>query len=215
VFWIDKQSAAVFDVPGRLSATRQSIFRPAANVSLEDCVARSTIDSFEVETGNSLRRCRDGNCLAFCKIKGQWRLGYSLSEVGDPDDVSPEPVLDCSREVRLMALRAVPVLMESVVARAQELAAEMEAALGGSAVALHHLELGLQPRDVQEVVAMKVREVVKLLDADGWYLVVARGNHRQFKHPNKSGRVTVAGKLSDDVPLGTLNSILKQAGLRP
>jgi predicted RNA binding protein YcfA (HicA-like mRNA interferase family) len=62
---------------------------------------------------------------------------------------------------------------------------------------------------------MKVREVVKLLDADGWYLVVARGNHRQFKHPNKSGRVTVAGKLSDDVPLGTLNSILKQAGLRP
>ena len=52
-----------------------------------------------------------------------------------------------------------------------------------------------------------------LLD-DGWYLVTTRGSHRQFKHPIKSGRVTVAGKSSDDVAPGTLNSILKQACLK-
>jgi predicted RNA binding protein YcfA (HicA-like mRNA interferase family) len=61
---------------------------------------------------------------------------------------------------------------------------------------------------------MKVREVLKLLQADGWYRVPARGGHRQFKHPTKPGRVTVAGKLRDDLPPGTLNSILKQAGLQ-
>jgi predicted RNA binding protein YcfA (HicA-like mRNA interferase family) len=63
--------------------------------------------------------------------------------------------------------------------------------------------------------AMKVREVLKLLQADGWYRVKARGGHRQFKHPSKKGRVTVSGKLNHDLPPGTLNSILKQAGLSP
>ena len=61
---------------------------------------------------------------------------------------------------------------------------------------------------------MKVREVIDLLQRDGWSIVVTRGSHRQFKHPMKSGRVTVAGKPSDDVAHGTLNSILKQAGLK-
>lgn len=61
---------------------------------------------------------------------------------------------------------------------------------------------------------MKVREVVKLLEADGWYLARTRGSHRQYKHPTKSGTVTVSGKASIDVPPGTLNSILKQAGLK-
>jgi predicted RNA binding protein YcfA (HicA-like mRNA interferase family) len=61
---------------------------------------------------------------------------------------------------------------------------------------------------------MKVGEVLKLLRDDGWSLVVTRGSHRQFKHPTKPGRVTVAGKSSDDVPPGTLNSVLKQAGLK-
>ncbi|MAT72090.1 MAG: addiction module toxin, HicA family [Planctomycetaceae bacterium] len=61
---------------------------------------------------------------------------------------------------------------------------------------------------------MKVREVLKLLADDGWAVVVTRGSHRQLKHPEKSGRVTVAGKPSDDLPPGTLNSILKQAGLK-
>jgi predicted RNA binding protein YcfA (HicA-like mRNA interferase family) len=61
---------------------------------------------------------------------------------------------------------------------------------------------------------MKVSEVLRLLLDDGWYLVITRGSHRQFKHPIKSGRVTVAGKSSDDVAPGTLNSILKQARLK-
>jgi predicted RNA binding protein YcfA (HicA-like mRNA interferase family) len=60
---------------------------------------------------------------------------------------------------------------------------------------------------------MKVREILKLLKQDGWYRVPSRGGHRQFKHPTKRGRVTVSGKLSHDLPPGTLNSILKQAGL--
>lgn len=61
---------------------------------------------------------------------------------------------------------------------------------------------------------MKVREVLKLVQKDGWYRVPSRGGHRQFKHPTKPGRVTVSGHTSDDVAPGTLNSILKQAGLK-
>jgi predicted RNA binding protein YcfA (HicA-like mRNA interferase family) len=61
---------------------------------------------------------------------------------------------------------------------------------------------------------MKVSEVLRLLDDDGWYLVGTRGSHRQFKHRTKPGRVTVAGKPSDDLAPGTLNSILKQSGLK-
>lgn len=61
---------------------------------------------------------------------------------------------------------------------------------------------------------MKVRDMLSLLKADGWNLAVTEGSHRQFKHPKKVGRVTVAGKLNDDLPPGTLNSILKQAGLK-
>lgn len=61
---------------------------------------------------------------------------------------------------------------------------------------------------------MKVRDVLKLLKEDGWYLVVTEGSHRQYKHPTKKGRVTVPGKSNDDLPIGTLNSILRQAGLK-
>ena len=61
---------------------------------------------------------------------------------------------------------------------------------------------------------MKVKEVIKLLEQDGWYLARTKGSHRQFKHPMKAWAVTVAGKESLDVPRGTLNSILKQAGLK-
>lgn len=61
---------------------------------------------------------------------------------------------------------------------------------------------------------MKVDEILAMLKSDGWFLVATRGSHRQFKHPVKSGRVTVAGKPSDDLAPGTLNSILKQAGLK-
>jgi predicted RNA binding protein YcfA (HicA-like mRNA interferase family) len=61
---------------------------------------------------------------------------------------------------------------------------------------------------------MKVSEVLRQLHDDGWYLVGTRGSHRQFKHRTKPGRVTVAGKPSDDLAPGTLNSILKQSGLK-
>ena len=61
---------------------------------------------------------------------------------------------------------------------------------------------------------MKVRELVKLVERDGWVQVRMRGSHRQFKHPVKSGTVTVAGKAGVDVPPGTLNNVLKQADLK-
>jgi predicted RNA binding protein YcfA (HicA-like mRNA interferase family)/predicted RNase H-like HicB family nuclease len=56
---------------------------------------------------------------------------------------------------------------------------------------------------------MKVRDVIRWLEGEGWFLVATRGSHRQYKHPVRPGRVTVAGKPSDDLALGTLNSILK------
>jgi predicted RNA binding protein YcfA (HicA-like mRNA interferase family) len=61
---------------------------------------------------------------------------------------------------------------------------------------------------------VKVREAIRLLEDDGWYLVATRGSHRQYKHPTKPGRVTIAGKPSDDLAPGTRNSIVKQAGLK-
>jgi predicted RNA binding protein YcfA (HicA-like mRNA interferase family) len=66
---------------------------------------------------------------------------------------------------------------------------------------------------------MKVSEVLRLLHEDGWLQVAQKGSHRQFKHPAKTGRVmkpgkTVPGKPSDDLAPGTLNSIMKQAGLK-
>jgi len=61
---------------------------------------------------------------------------------------------------------------------------------------------------------MKVSELLRAIEKDGWFLVRQRGSHRQFHHPSKSGTVTVAGKPSIDVPPGTLNSVLKQAGLK-
>lgn len=61
---------------------------------------------------------------------------------------------------------------------------------------------------------MKVSEVMAMLRRDGWIVVAVRGSHRQLKHPLKPGRVTVAGKPGDDLPPGTLNSILKQSGLK-
>jgi len=61
---------------------------------------------------------------------------------------------------------------------------------------------------------MKVRDVIKLIERDGWFLVRTRGSHRQFHHPTKSGTVTVAGKESVEMPPGTLNNVMKQAGLK-
>lgn len=61
---------------------------------------------------------------------------------------------------------------------------------------------------------MKVRDVLVLIEKDGWYLDRTRGSHRQYKHPSRSGLVTVPGKPGDDLAPGTLGSILKQAGLK-
>ena len=61
---------------------------------------------------------------------------------------------------------------------------------------------------------MKVRDLVRMLEEDGWKLVRTRGSHRQFKNTKRAGTVTVAGKSGVDVPAGTLNAILKQAGLK-
>ncbi|HZA84837.1 MAG TPA: type II toxin-antitoxin system HicA family toxin [Actinomycetes bacterium] len=61
---------------------------------------------------------------------------------------------------------------------------------------------------------MNVRQAIKRIEADGWRLIRQRGSHRQFKHPTKPGRVTVAGNDGDDLKPGTLASILRQAGLK-
>jgi predicted RNA binding protein YcfA (HicA-like mRNA interferase family) len=60
---------------------------------------------------------------------------------------------------------------------------------------------------------MKIRDVIQLIEADGWYLVATKGSHRQYKHAAKLGRVTIAGHAGDDLAPGTLNSVLKQAQL--
>jgi predicted RNA binding protein YcfA (HicA-like mRNA interferase family) len=61
---------------------------------------------------------------------------------------------------------------------------------------------------------MKVKTAIETIENDGWYLARTRGSHRQYKHPIKSGLVTIAGKLSDDFATGTANSVLKQAQLK-
>ena len=63
-------------------------------------------------------------------------------------------------------------------------------------------------------IILKIRQIVKMIEDDGWYLVVTKGSHRQYKHPVKPGRVTIAGHLSDNLAPGTMNSILKQAQLK-
>ena len=61
---------------------------------------------------------------------------------------------------------------------------------------------------------MKIRDIIKLIEAEGWYLVETEGSHRQYKHPTIQGRVTIAGHPNDDLAPSTLNSILKQARLK-
>lgn len=60
---------------------------------------------------------------------------------------------------------------------------------------------------------LKVSEIIKLIEADGWYLVRTKGSHRQYKHPTKPGRTTVAGKPSDTLHPRTERSILNQSGI--
>jgi predicted RNA binding protein YcfA (HicA-like mRNA interferase family) len=61
---------------------------------------------------------------------------------------------------------------------------------------------------------LKFKELIKLLEKDGWYLVRQKGSHQQYHHSTKRGTVTIAGKSNDDIAKGTLNNILKQAQLK-
>jgi predicted RNA binding protein YcfA (HicA-like mRNA interferase family) len=61
---------------------------------------------------------------------------------------------------------------------------------------------------------MKVRDLISRVQEAGWRMVNQEGSHRQYKHPAKPGKVTIAGHPSDDVAPGTLKSIRRQAGLK-
>jgi predicted RNA binding protein YcfA (HicA-like mRNA interferase family) len=61
---------------------------------------------------------------------------------------------------------------------------------------------------------VKVRDVLRLIEENGWFLVGTKGSHRQFRHRSRPGRVTIPGHLNDDLAPGTLRSILKQAGVK-
>ena len=65
-----------------------------------------------------------------------------------------------------------------------------------------------------KTIFVKVKELIKTIEADGWEQVRMRGSHRQYNHPTKAGTVTIAGKPSTEMPPGTLNSVLKQAALK-
>jgi predicted RNA binding protein YcfA (HicA-like mRNA interferase family) len=62
---------------------------------------------------------------------------------------------------------------------------------------------------------MKIRDVIRRIEEDGWHLAKQRGSHRQYKHPSKPGKVTVAGHPGKDIAPKTLRSIMTQAGLKP
>ena len=64
------------------------------------------------------------------------------------------------------------------------------------------------------ILHVKVKDVIKMIEKDGWFIVRTKGSHRQFKHKTKKGLVTIAGKPSDELAPGTLNSVLRQAGLK-
>ena len=64
------------------------------------------------------------------------------------------------------------------------------------------------------MIDMKVKEAIKIIEQDGWFMVRMKGSHRQFKHKNKQGVVTIAGNLNHDLAKGTFQSILFQTGLK-
>ena len=67
---------------------------------------------------------------------------------------------------------------------------------------------------VKPIKIRKVKHLIKFIEDDGWQLQRTKGSHRQFKHPTKLGTVTVAKQLNADIRIGTLNSALKQAGIK-
>jgi predicted RNA binding protein YcfA (HicA-like mRNA interferase family) len=70
-------------------------------------------------------------------------------------------------------------------------------------------------RKCTKILCVTVRDVLRMIHHDGWYQADQRGSHRQFKHPVKKGRVTIAGHPLEEIDSGTYKSILKQAGLNP
>ena len=75
------------------------------------------------------------------------------------------------------------------------------------------IQIFQQQNPKRKCVIMNVRDVIKSLEQDGWYLVRTRGSHRQFKHSTKPGVVTIAGHPSKDLSPDTLRSIWRQAQL--
>ncbi len=75
-------------------------------------------------------------------------------------------------------------------------------------------DTGRRSFEPSESVQVKVGAMMNLLTGHGWHIVATKGSHRQLKHPDREGRVTLAGKLSDDLHPKTETSILRQAGLR-
>jgi predicted RNA binding protein YcfA (HicA-like mRNA interferase family) len=61
---------------------------------------------------------------------------------------------------------------------------------------------------------LKIREIIRIIKKDGWFMVSQKGSYRQFKHHTKPGRVTIAGNPGDDISAGTLNSVLKQTSIK-
>ena len=86
--------------------------------------------------------------------------------------------------------------------------------LFGVTLLVHPMGFTASPNKLGWGGCLKYRDLVKLLEQDGWYLYQTTGSHRQYKHPTKPGRTTVAGHPGKDVPEGTLKSILRQSGLK-
>jgi len=185
----------------------------------EDAIASSGISSpvwATIESTSDDNGWDFESCLVCQKIGGEWRLCFSRGVAGDPDTWSaPKPVLECSLEIRKLAVVGLPIFFERIITNIVNEADQIFDAIAKASSAIDSFRTSsIEKESHSQETLMKVRDVLKLLQEDGWMQVATRGSHRQFKHQTKLGRVTVAGKPSDDLPPGTLNSILKQAGLR-
>ncbi len=93
------------------------------------------------ESGNPSYPRDFEHCLGYMKLDREWRICYSVGEVGDPDSHDPRPILDCSLEQRVLALEGLPKLLEAVVETAEAQSARFEVALGGAAESLASLKV--------------------------------------------------------------------------
>jgi len=72
----------------------------------------------------------------------------------------------------------------------------------------------LKKVELESFFNLQIREIIRIIIKDGWFVVAQKGSHKQFKYAAKPGRVTIAGNPGDDIANGTLNSVLKQAGIK-